>query len=295
MFRFRPTWVRSQCHKVPVARRAESTPAGTVRGLGLIMAMHSMSAPSEALSKQNRSDCPLCQKFGKGPCGGPFYQWLECTEAAIVGEDDSDVTTRCAPLFEEFQSCLERHESQYFKDDANDVGNSNPDIRRLLASMAQSTGTGGVDYGQQSTEILEAWQHLIDHELSPEEYPRHGFPPQLVPKVIRMGGSSRNNNDKNFRTGMAFVSVDPNYLVLVYVTNQEHKLIAAAGKNDLFCLDSETVTLLLPSTKTIKSIVVTAVYEFPKDQGGLVKISSGEEDEEDEEVNLVVYEHHHSF
>jgi hypothetical protein len=105
--------------------------------------------------QQDRQDCPMCQKFGRGPCGDLFYAWLDCTYAA-----GDDATTRCASQFERFQACLEREQAYYAKehsaDDLNDAKNEK--------------------------DLLHAWEELIREDLDGKE--RQDFPQHLKPRVI---------------------------------------------------------------------------------------------------------------
>ena len=110
-------------------------------------------------AEKNRKDCPLCQKFGRGPCGDLFYAWLECTDA-----NPDDATNQCAMQFNQFQACLEREEDYY--------------------SREQKGKDDDVEEADNKSELLSedfrtAWEELIREDLN--EVERKEFPGSLRP------------------------------------------------------------------------------------------------------------------
>ena len=53
-------------------------------------------------------DCPLCRKFGTGPCATFFRKWRQCTSRNV-----DDYVEECANEFQLFQDCVESNEKFY--------------------------------------------------------------------------------------------------------------------------------------------------------------------------------------
>jgi len=215
-----------------------------------------------------REDCPLCAKYGAGPCGPLFRLWLNCTDNAAFAVD-KDPVTACAADFDRLQTCLEQHEA-YYDTTATTVSlDSNSDDESTTSNHDEIDDNDNEAEATDSTDsILEAWESMIDMELAAA--PREAFPSLLQP-IIRLGGSSRH----------ATVSFSPSNLVLAFVqtvstTNDDDDatiakaLLVAGAKQDMYA-DDETTTegrLVLAFQQMSAHgtrIVVSAVYELADD------------------------------
>ena len=97
---------------------------------------------------RRRSDCPICDKYGNGPCGSFFWKWLDCTEKY----PDDCATERCKEEFSLFKQCADKH----LADDS------------MFADKDEGTAV--------------VWERFVDEELS--STPHLEFPDMLKPRVI---------------------------------------------------------------------------------------------------------------
>jgi hypothetical protein len=205
-----------------------------------------------ALSTTRSEDCPLCQKYGQGPCGDLFYVWLDCTDAASPGDDR---VTRCAPHFERFQNCLEREEDYYSTGSTTAREEKEEDSKQVHPP----------DATEHKEDLRDGWQELIREDLEGVE--RQDFPRSLEPRIV----TSDNN--------VWCVSFFSDRLVLVYVY-LGGKLVTAASIEDLILGEEEWLTLLVPEPSKGDILTISAVYD----------LAAGESLEGNAETQIVVYE-----
>lgn len=179
----------------------------------------------------SREDCPLCQKFGTGPCGELFYKWLDCTD-----EDPEYATSRCASQFDRFQECLEREEKYYAKDLVND----------------------DIDDDSENTDgsIRSAWEDLIREDL--EGVKRQDFPAPMLPQIVPAGERLR----------LTFVAES---LVLVFVHQMDELVSAGSKADLIPTDDGCKLSLeFLLSIDDGDGVRISAVYELPESQDVVV-------------------------
>lgn len=186
-------------------------------------------------------DCPLCAKYGSGPCGGLFRHWWTCTETAKEGgAEETDVASQCAAEFERLQKCLDDHSDHY--DAILVVDNEQQDEQE-----------------ERDNTVQDAWETMIRDELS--NAPREEFPSHLQAPL-------RNR----IKTGQATVSLVAEHLVLAFVqqtnlSDGSKTLLAAGAKQDFYVdpCDKERITVPFAVSATLSPIVVSAVYEVQDD------------------------------
>ena len=120
---------------------------------------------SSTKNGHRHSDCPICQKYGNGPCGSLFWVWWDCTEK--YGDDNDKAAIKCRQEFARFEDCAEKHPSE-------------------------STMNN-----EEQENILE-WERFLTEELA--SIPALEFPGHLRPTVSRkkgLGEVSFVDNDGN--------------------------------------------------------------------------------------------------
>lgn len=190
----------------------------------------------------DREDCPLCKKFGSGPCGETFKRWLACTDDH-PGKDASGEPlhlSKCSDLAEHLAKCLDENSEYYEKNDAKEV----------LDSTTDKDG-----------ELKHAWKQFVDDmegSIASGKYNMLPFPEGINPNVeVRLAT----------RTGAAFFSPedDGRPLVAAYILDDNGSVIAAGSKDDM---DMGTLGCVLQfklSDTTMKSASVRAVYDTEND------------------------------
>jgi hypothetical protein len=179
------------------------------------------------LQSQYPADCPLCIKFGKGPCAPLFKAWYDCTDA----HDET-----CVKLFKDFADCLEAHSDQYegaaMQRDAISAGSlldiikqsNNPQyaksaIHEISKDDSDSDGDSDhdSDYAARALTDMTHWDNLLSEgDLS--SLPRQDFahPPQISHSDSRLTILLPNHDD----------------LLLVVIQNEKGKTIWAAMGGD---------------------------------------------------------------
>src|SRR5210317_2080492 len=100
-------------------------PTITKRGIKTGLGSSKGDITSSAIDIDDREDCPMCKKFGSGPCGEIFKRWLNCT-GKYPGNDSAGEPlhlTKCIDLAEKLGSCLDNHADHYSSKDNEEEDN----------------------------------------------------------------------------------------------------------------------------------------------------------------------------
>lgn len=164
----------------------------------------------EAIS-EDRENCPICDKYSQGPCGGFFQDWLKCTDK-YAGKTDPKTNdelhlTKCSELAGKLARCLEKHEDYYEKVDVDQKENEE----------------------QSSAELKQAWERLIQEDI--KDVPRDQFPAFHTP------GIELRPSDRLGIVSFEMTDIDDLSLLLVYVQDATSgELLCAATPADLWKL-----------------------------------------------------------
>lgn len=222
-------------------------PTLTARGLAKNSGSISDTTASIAVEEDDRSNCPMCKKFGRGPCGDIFQRWLACTDCH-TGKINSSTgeplhLSKCADFAVKLAECLEVNTDYYTKDENEEE----------------------IDDGQQlkdSSELKDAWTVFVsdmDDSILSGKYTDLPFPATLDPKIkIRATTgaaffvSSENENDEQQQQPL---------LVAAYILDDNSNVIAAGSQEDMYMDDDLGCVLQFKISKGMKSVTASAIYD----------------------------------
>ena len=193
------------------------------------------AATSDDLAE--REGCPLCRKFGAGPCGDVFRRWLTCTDRNpgknAAGEPRHLVA--CADFAEKLAGCLEAHADHYANSDEEHPGTEQKEGARQEAwtafaeDMAEGIADGTFD-------------------LRP-------YPDALRPNIQVRSAS---------RTGAAYFVPEQNgdMIVAAYILDENGSVVAAGSKEDMD-MGQHGCVLQFEVADGMTSATAYAVYDTP--------------------------------
>ena len=182
--------------------------------------------PEDIPVKGDRSECAMCKKYSRGPCGNHFTKWLDCIDANSGNESN------CDDLVLTLDRCLKKNQEYYDKINAYD--------------------DEGEDLDQSK------WNDFIsDLESDQEEaIPIESFPPDKVPDIqIRL---EKKLGVIQFHPKMERKKSEHS-LVLGYVKDQNGTVLAGASADELVSNDGMYLLRFHTSNDT-KDVVVCAIY-----------------------------------
>jgi len=192
----------------------------------------------------DRADCPLCKKFGRGPCGEVFKRWLACTDEH-PGKDASGEPlhlSKCSDFAEQLAKCLDDHSEYYSNDDDNDRDQHQ-------------------DENAKQKELKDAWKEFV-HEMEDGiisgKYNLLPYPDKLNPKVeVRLAS----------HTGAAFFvpEQDGHPIIAAYILDDKGGVIAAGSKEDID-MGNLGCVLQFKVLDGMKSTTSRAVYDTANDE-----------------------------
>ena len=213
--------------------------------------------------EEDRSNCPMCKKFSRGPCGMIFQRWLACTDCHTGKVDYSTGEplhlSKCADYAVELAECLEENTDYYSKDEYEEE----------------------IDVGQQlkdSSELKDAWTVFVtemeDCILS-GKYTVQPFTATLDPKIkIRV----------NTKTGAAFFVLSSEnendeqqqqqpILVAAYILDNKSNVIAAGSQEVMYMDDELGCVLQFKISDGMKSVTARAIYDTNASDDGILIFS----------------------
>lgn len=186
-------------------RFGQSIPQTTIRG----SATSRVGGPDGG--NQDREHCPLCKKFGSGPCGEVFKLWLSCTDRNPGNDANGEPLhlTACEELAVELGACLETNKEYYDSYDKMELDEDTNNPHEIKAAWA-------------------AFVQEIEDGLSANKYEAKPFPKDLQPEMqIRLSS----------KTGAAFFSPKAHdgitILISAYIFDQSNNVIAASSREDM--------------------------------------------------------------
>jgi GCK domain len=185
---------------------------------------------------KDRENCPVCEKYSRGPCGKLFQTWLQCTDnhpgKDSITQEDLHLS-KCATFAKALAECLDRNEAYY---------------ESPISEQLQD---------ESSEELQLAWEQLIDEDLTP--IPRKEFPKSHRPKL---------EFRPKDRLAVIFVdlqNIQTQSLLLAFVQDVDSQVLLSAGSlDDLFVFPrdgKDTGVLQCTIPETTNQIVVSCMYE----------------------------------
>eukprot|EP00571_Detonula_confervacea_P004801 CAMPEP_0172317570 /NCGR_PEP_ID=MMETSP1058-20130122/32021_1 /TAXON_ID=83371 /ORGANISM="Detonula confervacea, Strain CCMP 353" /LENGTH=263 /DNA_ID=CAMNT_0013032161 /DNA_START=244 /DNA_END=1035 /DNA_ORIENTATION=- len=191
----------------------------------------------------DREDCPLCKKFGSGPCGEIFKQWLACTDKH-PGKDASGEPihlSKCTDLAENLAECLDEN-TEYYTD--NDNNNQDQDANTA----------------EKDRELKDAWREFVndmEDGIASGKYNVLPFPGKINPKIeVRLATE----------TGAAFFvpEKDGQPIVAAYILDDNGNVIAAGSRDDMD-MEGLGCVLQFKVLHDMKSATGRAIYDNEND------------------------------
>lgn len=188
----------------------------------------------------DREDCPLCKKFGSGPCGKVFQQWLSCTDAN-PGKDESGEPlhlTKCAIFAEKLAVCIDTN-AEYYANDENDGSTEDVDATN-------------------NSELKYAWSDFVremEDGIKGHQYKLQSFPEKLQPTIhvklsSKMGASYFKHQMEN---GASIISA--------YILDDRGNVLAAGAKDDMDMGSRFGCVLRFEVSDRMQSATCRAIYD----------------------------------
>ena len=193
----------------------------------------------------DREDCPLCKKFGSGPCGEVFKRWLACTDKH-PGKDASGEPlhlSKCSDFAEKLAECLDVNSEYYTKND-HDNKDQNQDEKAT----------------EKDKELKDAWREFVNEMedgVTSGKYSLLPYPEKLNPKMEVQLAS---------RTGASFFvpEKDGHPIIAAYVLDESGGVIAAGSREDMD-MGGLGCVLQFKILDGMKSATSRAIYDTAND------------------------------
>ena len=220
-------------------------PTITKRGIKTGLGSSAEDLTSTEIDIDDREDCPMCKKFGSGPCGEIFKRWLNCTDE-YPGKDSAGEPlhlTKCIGLAEELGKCLDNHADHYSSKD-----NKEEEDKRYQQTHDHT--------------LKEAWSDFvmeIEHGIKSKKYATSPFSEKYNPSMQFKPSS---------RTCAAIFAPDINgaSIVAAYIIDENDSLLAAGSKEDMD-MGSFGCVLQFDVPDATKSVTCRVIYDTNKDDG----------------------------
>lgn len=220
-------------------------PTVTKRGIKTGLGSSAEDLTSTEIDIAGREDCPMCKKFGSGPCGEIFKRWLNCTDE-YHGKDLAGEPlhlTKCIDLAEELGKCLDNHADHYSSKDKEEEDNKR---------------------NQQTHDhtLKDAWSDFvmeIEHGIKSKKFVTSPFSEKYNPSMQFKPSS---------KTVAAIFAPDMNGapIVTAYIIDENDSLLAAGSKEDMD-MGSFGCVLQFDVPDATKSVTCRVIYDSNKDDG----------------------------
>uniref|UniRef100_A0A7S4S5B1 GCK domain-containing protein n=1 Tax=Ditylum brightwellii TaxID=49249 RepID=A0A7S4S5B1_9STRA len=203
--------------------------------------------------EKERTNCPLCKKYSRGPCGTYFKDWLKCTDENPGKNPDNPSEdlhlTKCADLAKALADCLNLHDEYYKNDDtAATTTTSNNDEKESM------------EEGEEEEGLKQAWNEFIQTleqapSASSSDRKQIPFPSSIKPNMqLRVESSmgmamfhseydpAATTTTASFFSSSFKQKSTPNKkktLLLAYIKDQNGNILGAGSKEDLYALSKE--------------------------------------------------------
>lgn len=240
----------SEPQQTPINRRRKRPPVfgstiPTITKRGIKTGVGSKGdLTSTEIDVDDREDCPMCKKFGSGPCGEIFKRWLQCTDK-YPGKDSDDEPlhlTKCIDLAEELGDCLDNHANHYSSKDNEE------DNKRHQQTHDHT--------------LKEAWRDFvmeIEHGIKSKKYFTFPFSEKCTPSMQFKPSS---------KTCASIFAPDMNgaSIVTAYIIDENDNLLAAGSKEDMD-MGNFGCVLQFDVSDATKSVTCRVIYDSDKDDG----------------------------
>lgn len=212
----------------------------------------------------NRQDCPICEKYSRGPCGDIFQHWLKCTDENSgknsLGKDLH--LEKCQQYAAPLAKCLQDHENFY---------EDNTSIYRQDENENENN--------KENSEKEKAWKSIIEQT----ELKHHVTGPSTMSKVKKFPNSDKmvipemqvhfksrqgvaiflsykqNDPEGNELMESHIYDKDGRELLFVYMKDQNGNTLGAASFEDIYEHDGMMRFKILNDTE---KVTLYAVYDY---------------------------------
>lgn len=219
-------------------------PTITKRGIKTGLGSTEDLASTEIDIDDRREDCPMCKKFGSGPCGEIFKRWLNCTDK-YPGKDLAGEPlhlTKCKDLAEELGKCLDDHADHYSSKDNEE------DKKRNQQTHDHTLKDACSDF------VME-----IEHGIKSKKYVTSPFSEKYNPSMQFKPSS---------KTCAAIFAPSMNgaSIIAAYIIDENDNLLAAGSKEDMD-MGSFGCVLQFDVPDATKIVTCRVIYDCDKDDG----------------------------
>lgn len=192
--------------------------------------------------KRDRDDCPMCKKFGSGPCGDVFRRWLDCTDENPENDADGEPMhiSQCLDFATKLSECLDDHQEYYIRYDEENKHQSSQD---------------------ENDQLKETWSEFVtetEEQINANVYKLKDFPADIAP-LIQMKLES-NNGAAYFKPKNLGGSV----IIVGYIIDDKGSVLAAGSKEDMDMGEYGCI-LQFDMWEGMKSATCRAIYEESDD------------------------------
>jgi hypothetical protein len=196
---------------------------------------------ASVVGDDREEDCPMCKKFGSGPCGDIFKQWLNCTDKH-PGKDAAGEPlhlTHCLEFAEKLGECLDTHADHYSSNDHEE------DTKQHQKAQSQDTITLKTAWGEFVSEMEDG--------IKANKFTTSPFPDKHNPSM---------HFKPNSKTGAAIFApdVDGASIITAYIIDENNNVLAAGSKEDMD-MGSFGCVLQFDIMDDVKSATCRAIYD----------------------------------
>jgi len=195
-----------------------------------------------SVAVDDREDCPMCKKFGSGPCGDIFKRWLNCTDKHPGKDANGEPLhlTHCSDLAEKLAKCLDTHADYYTSKDNEE------DLKQQEKSQSQETDTLKAAWGDFVSEMEDG--------IKANTFTTSPFPDKCSPSMQFKPSS---------KTGAAIFAPDVNgaSIITAYIIDDNDNVLAAGSKEDMDMGNFGSVLQFDVLDESMKSATCRAIYD----------------------------------
>eukprot|EP00984_Skeletonema_dohrnii_P001489 scaffold480_cov127-Skeletonema_dohrnii-CCMP3373.AAC.3 len=195
-----------------------------------------------SVALDDREDCPMCKKFGSGPCGDIFKQWLNCTDKHPGKDANGEPLhlTHCSELAEKLAKCLDTHAGYYTSKD------NEGEIQQQEKPQSQETDT-----------MKAAWSEFVsemEDGIKANTFTTSPFPEKCSPSMQFKPSS---------KIGAAIFAPDVNgaSIITAYILDDNDNVLAAGSKEDMDMGNFGCVLQFDVLDESMKSATCRAIYD----------------------------------
>jgi len=195
-----------------------------------------------SVAVDDREDCPMCKKFGSGPCGDIFKRWLNCTDKHPGKDANGEPLhlTHCVDLAEKLGECLDTHADHYTSKDNEE------DIKQQEKARSKETD-----------ELKSAWSEFVsemEEGIRTNTFTTLPFPEKYSPSMQFKPSS---------KSGAAIFApeIDGASIITAYIIDDDDNVLAAGSREDMDMGSFGCVLQFDLLDETMKSATCRAIYD----------------------------------